>query len=108
MYVHGIALGGFRSFGEQPQIIAPLEKVTLIAGQNNSGKSNILRFVHSYLPDVVSSVRSGGNKVPTFEAMDRHRPKAAPFRFGLALPLTAGSYRETIATRFPCLTIGAS
>lgn len=44
----GFALGGFRSFGE-PQYFAPLSKVTLLAGQNNAGKSNVVRFVERYL-----------------------------------------------------------
>lgn len=44
----GFAMGGFRSFGER-QYFAPLSKVTLLAGQNNSGKSNVVRFVDRFL-----------------------------------------------------------
>jgi predicted ATPase len=41
----GFGVSGFRSFGPDPQYIAPLEKINLFAGRNNSGKSNILRIV---------------------------------------------------------------
>lgn len=44
----GVGLGGFRSFQEM-QYLGPLTKVNLIAGQNNAGKSNILRFVSRFL-----------------------------------------------------------
>src|SRR4051812_41332988 len=44
MQLSGFGFRGFRSFyGPDIQFLDPLEKVTLIAGQNNSGKSNILR-----------------------------------------------------------------
>lgn len=46
----GIAIGGYRSFPSNSlAFFAPLEKVNLVAGQNNSGKSNLLRFVHAVL-----------------------------------------------------------
>ena len=43
LLVPGIAVGGYRSLRDL-QPLGPLRKVTLVAGQNNSGKSNILRF----------------------------------------------------------------
>lgn len=39
---------GYRSLLE-PQLLYPLKTVTLLAGQNNAGKSNILRFVENLL-----------------------------------------------------------
>ena len=47
--LEGFSLTQFRSFGEIPQYVAPLTKVNLLAGQNNSGKSNILRFAQQVL-----------------------------------------------------------
>ncbi|WP_369541547.1 AAA family ATPase [Rhodococcus opacus] len=46
MLLHGLCVRGFRSFHGDLQVIAPLGKITLIAGQNNSGKSNVLRCAH--------------------------------------------------------------
>jgi AAA domain, putative AbiEii toxin, Type IV TA system len=45
----GFGLQGFRSFSGEMQFLAPLGKVTLIAGQNNAGKSNIIRFARQVL-----------------------------------------------------------
>ncbi len=41
----GFGISNYRTFGSTPQYIAPLGKINLFAGQNNSGKSNILRAV---------------------------------------------------------------
>ncbi|KZM35790.1 AAA family ATPase [Oerskovia enterophila] len=40
----GFGVAGYRSFGEQMQYIGPLTKINLVVGQNNAGKSNVLRF----------------------------------------------------------------
>ena len=46
----GISFAGYRSFSSsQLTTLAPLSKVNLIAGQNNTGKSNVLRAVVSTL-----------------------------------------------------------
>ncbi|MER5266938.1 AAA family ATPase [Actinosynnema sp. NPDC002837] len=46
----GFSVSGFRSlYGDTALTISPLTKVSLLAGQNNSGKSNILSFVARYL-----------------------------------------------------------
>jgi predicted ATPase len=44
----GIGIGGYRSFGDL-QRIHPLAKVNIFIGENNSGKSNILRFIDKHL-----------------------------------------------------------
>lgn len=48
-FLHGIGLAGYRSFGPDIQHFGPLAKINLLAGSNNSGKSNVLRFLHSHL-----------------------------------------------------------
>lgn len=47
--VTGFEIEGFRSFFEDPQRIHPLSKITVLAGPNNSGKSNIFRFASTWL-----------------------------------------------------------
>ncbi|OAH51368.1 AAA family ATPase [Microbacterium oleivorans] len=48
--LHGIGFGGYRSFLSDPITrLYPLGKINLIAGQNNSGKSNVLRIIHGML-----------------------------------------------------------
>ena len=41
----GFGFSGYRSFGNELVNIFPLRKVNLIIGKNNSGKSNIIRFL---------------------------------------------------------------
>jgi hypothetical protein len=53
----GFAIAGFRSFGAPVQYFGPLSKVTLLAGQNNSGKSNVLAFVSQQLPTVLKRLK---------------------------------------------------
>jgi len=46
--VQGFAFRGYRSIPSKlPAVLYPLGKINLIAGQNNSGKSNILRMIAS-------------------------------------------------------------
>lgn len=45
--VAGVGFGGYRSFASEPVTrLSSLGKLNLIAGQNNAGKSNILRVIH--------------------------------------------------------------
>ncbi|WP_106280317.1 AAA family ATPase [Geodermatophilus tzadiensis] len=71
----GFGFTGYRSFRGDMQVLGPLRKVNLVAGQNNAGKSNILRFVQRYL----------GAGAPVPEGLDAPRqPDASPFRFAIA------------------------
>ncbi|MFE6965674.1 AAA family ATPase [Agromyces sp. NPDC057679] len=46
--IEGIRLGGYRSLlADSPVQLAPLSRVNFVAGQNNTGKSNILRYIHA-------------------------------------------------------------
>lgn len=47
-FLEGFVVGGYRSIRE-PQFVGPLKKVTVLAGRNNTGKSNLLRFVEREL-----------------------------------------------------------
>lgn len=46
MLLDGFGIAGYRSFGNEMQYIRDLSKVNIIIGKNNSGKSNIIRFVN--------------------------------------------------------------
>lgn len=46
--LRGVGFAGYRSFPSAEMTrVFPLRKVNLIAGQNNAGKSNVLRMVHA-------------------------------------------------------------
>lgn len=54
--VNGFTFRGYRSFpSDSPAKLFPLRKVNLIAGQNNTGKSNILRVIADTYSGEVSS-----------------------------------------------------
>ncbi len=87
----GLGIGGYRSLrGLQP--LGRLRKVTLIAGQNNSGKSSILRFAATFL----------AREAPKLEWVDQPQPEGPPLQLQMAyqpvevkaLPLTAPRLSE--------------
>jgi len=49
--LNSLAISGYRSFGKNLQLFSKFEKITLLIGQNNCGKSNVLRFIHKHLND---------------------------------------------------------
>jgi len=57
VFLDGFVLGGYRSFGPTSQFIHPLKKINLFAGANNSGKSNILRFLSRHLSPFLTGYR---------------------------------------------------
>lgn len=45
-FIQGFAFKGYRSFSSEAfAVLSPLQKVNLVAGQNNAGKSNVLRAI---------------------------------------------------------------
>lgn len=44
-YLRGFGMAEYRSFGPEIQRVGPCRKINLLIGQNNSGKSNALRYV---------------------------------------------------------------
>jgi predicted ATP-dependent endonuclease of OLD family len=67
MFVDGIGISGYRSFGQEVQRIGPFKKINLIIGQNNSGKSNVLRFLKDHYPNMMAE-----GKAPDLKAIDKH------------------------------------
>jgi len=66
IYLNGIGISGYRSFPcNAPQRLYPLSKINLVAGANNSGKSNILGFVQKFIP------KSKRDAPDVFEQLDR-------------------------------------
>lgn len=81
--VRGLAMGGYRSIRDL-QALGPLSKVNLLAGQNNAGKSNVLRFVSEFLRQPAppyewrDEPQPTGGRLPCF-AVGYPRPDAAEF-----------------------------
>lgn len=116
MIIKGLAIGGYRSFGARVQQMGPFEKINLFIGPNNSGKSNILRFIHQHYAALVKHVIHPGNAAK-FLPVDRHISSGpTPFTFGLAGEIEAicrnfsdgvgYSCAKEILLRSPLHTIG--
>ena len=69
IFLDGLGLAGYKSFGEEVQLMAPFKQLNLFIGKNNSGKSNILTFIHKHLQTIQAQGRTQGWKP---EATDRH------------------------------------
>ena len=52
--LESLSIAGYRSFGITKQRFEKFSKVNLFIGRNNSGKSNILKFVHDVYPAVAT------------------------------------------------------
>lgn len=75
--INGFAFRGYRSFSSTaPAILAPLGKINLIVGQNNTGKSNVLRVLtDTYGADANASTnwdRPLGDAEHTFRRLEFH------------------------------------
>ena len=66
----GFAFAGYRSIGTAMAKIAPLRKINFIVGQNNSGKSNIIGFLHKQFSLFYRLAKAENNGVKTFEPID--------------------------------------
>lgn len=75
----GFGLSGFRSFSaDSVQCLAPLSKINLIAGQNNAGKSNILRYAQMVFPKL-------GDRHPQIDLKPLDLPRHGPRQEALEL-----------------------
>ncbi len=84
--LRGIGISGYRSIAEWQEILLD-SKVTILAGVNNSGKSNVLRF----LQDILPSLRTHGQRrlpdLPAFSGLDRPAGFAVDIRMRAGVPI---------------------
>lgn len=69
IYIDGMGISGYRSFDKAISRIGPLAKINIFAGQNNSGKSNILNYLMYQYKPIVSSIQQL-NKSYTLSELD--------------------------------------
>lgn len=75
--IPNLAIAGYRSFGKRPQYFEKFAKVNIFIGQNNAGKSNVLRFLHEIYPQ--ASERDGLK----IDSLARHLPDRPPILLGI-------------------------
>jgi len=60
--VHGVGFSSYRSVRDL-QLVGPMRKITVLAGRNNAGKSNILRFLRDHYSNAVANLGASPGKV---------------------------------------------
>lgn len=75
--IPNLAIAGYRSFGRAPQLFERFAKVNIFIGQNNAGKSNVLRFLHEIYSQVSKS------DAIKLESLARHLPDRPPLLLGI-------------------------
>ncbi len=94
--LRGFGVRWYRSFRDaEMQYVSPLGKVTLLAGQNNSGKSNVLRFAKDVLGSFENAQRASG-QFPRLEALDAPQNESDPLGTGMEIAIAYGSVAEVI------------
>jgi predicted ATPase len=75
-----LALSGYRSFGAAVQYLPRLAKINVFIGQNNVGKSNLLRFLVDVYP------KSDQPHEFRFSPLDKHLTNRPETKVGVAIP----------------------
>src|SRR3990167_4234500 len=87
-----LAIAGYRSFGAEPQLFPKFSKINILIGQNNCGKSNVLRFIHDWM------ARIQLNRRPTLTHHDRHFPPGGiGLQYGILPPFFCDGKIDTEA-----------
>ncbi|RWX50175.1 hypothetical protein VU00_11291, partial [Candidatus Electrothrix marina] len=83
--IPNLAIAGYRSFGREPQYFDQFAKINLFIGQNNAGKSNVLRFLSEVYPQVPDALKNNiySKKHLPFDALDQHFSDNPPVLLGI-------------------------
>ncbi len=85
MRLAGIELWNFRSIGDEPVVLNPWARCNILVGQNNSGKSNVLKAI-KLISDRFNTPTGQGQRadLPGLTELDAHgRNLESEFRFRL-------------------------
>jgi len=90
--IRGFALGEYLSIGTS-QPIAPLTQINVFVGTNNSGKSNVLKFINENLAAVMRHARGlQGNTLVSRPHADRNQPTTG----AIAISATVAELRRVL------------
>lgn len=98
--LNSLAISGFRSFGALPQYLPRLAKINILIGQNNVGKSNLLRFLLDAYP------KSHEPHEFKFTPLDKHLSGRSDTCVGVLVPYELDSAGAALApTEHPLLQL---
>lgn len=75
------SVSGYRSFGPDLQEFPNFSKMNIFIGQNNSGKSNIIKLISEIIPKIST------DEIKTGE-IDRNQKKASPLTIGIKIEIS--------------------
>ncbi len=98
----GFGFSGYRSFGNDLAKVGPLQKVNFIIGKNNTGKSNIVKFLkEQYSYFVFKAQNQGGfDKEIPFKELDKHVSKDR-VDHRVSFPVFSNDIEEYITSKLP-------
>lgn len=83
IYIDGFKLAGYRSFGiDEEQTLGPFKQMNLFVGQNNCGKSNVLKLIKEHLRWLVNELPLKEGRFPDSVRFGRSRANSLVFRVG--------------------------
>lgn len=94
--IPNLAIGGYRSFGEI-QYFESFSKINLFIGRNNSGKSNVLRFLKEIYSLEINTGELKNNPLV------RHLPDMPPLIVGIGTKTPIDNAEETLSKFFSAL-----
>lgn len=101
MTFQGFGFSGYRSFGDQFVKIAPLKKINLVIGQNNSGKSNILTFFNKHLHSIFETIKETYGAKLNFANLDIHiSSSSVKPKFGFFIDIKSPEFEDRLRQRF--------
>ena len=88
IFIDGFGIAGYRSFGNDVQRIGPFKKINVLIGPNNSGKSNILRFLDERYRDACKKACTHDER-QILDNLDRPQ-RAKPDKWAVEFALSRG------------------
>ncbi len=91
-------LGGYRSFAAPAEYLPVDPRINLIAGPNNSGKSNVLRFIAEQYNKAAAALNEAGhaNARWKLEGLEANRTSSGAIQFAVGLPHGGTKHQELL------------
>jgi predicted ATPase len=95
--IKAFTIGGFRNFPNPPVWIGPLVRINIFVGANNSGKSNVLRYIQRVL------VPSFGRQTKTkpLDGIDKHGGDSGPPWIQMEVPFDPKGSQDGLRRPIP-------
>src|SRR4051794_12918721 len=100
--IRGLAIGEYRSIGAT-QYIGGFGKINLFVGPNNSGKSNVLRFINDNLGHLTKALRSGSR--PPIPTSTPHLVRGKPTSACLGVSASLSRLEELLKPQGPSMEL---